>query len=212
MEPLSNNSVFARYFGKPERDVILKAIFEHRVCRVAMAKVIYRQAGGNVWKLLEKTNAKVIHLIRDNQLRAAVSHQFHLYALRKETDKTRSLHNFDRGKKKPEPQRVDPMDVIALCRKRDKEYNRALKQLSNRGLKAHTVYYEHLTHGNEIEAIPEEQARPICEFLDVPYYPLAAPYMRKVNDWPLSQLIQNWRQFKMTIQESPYSKWLEGEE
>lgn len=212
MEPLSHNSVFAKNFGHPDRTAILKTIFDHRVCRIAMAKVVYRQCGGHVWKLLQDRDAKIVHLIRDNQFRAAVSHEFHLMAMRALTDKSRSLHNFDRGKKKPPPQVLDPNTVIALCRKRDKEFRRIKKQMANRNLPIHTIYYEHFTQGQDIEAIPEEYARPLCKFLRVPYYPLSAPYMHRVNDWPLSELIANWHEFKSVIQESAYGKWLEREE
>lgn len=211
MEPLSVNSVWAALQVQGfDKVAILKSLFDHRLCRVAMLKIVYRQAGPKVWKYLVARKAKVVHLVRNNELRAACSHMYFIRFRRGEIDKDRKLHNFDiKNIPKPDPIKLDPHEVLQMCRARAKQRKKTLKQLEKHGLPMVRVVYEELTNDGEAEEVPEKTAQVLCRFLRVPHFPLRAPFMRRVNPFPLKNLIRNWMEFKNVIQETEFGQWLE---
>lgn len=209
-EPLARRSGFYRFFPDLSPDQILQHIFKTEFCKVALAKVIYRQAGMKVWRYLNNMDARIIHLIRDNTLRAACSYLFQVAVMRGQVKHHHALHHFGREPTKPQPMKLTPQDILQECRKREKQKKRARQRIARFKLNTYTVYYEHMCGGDEIESLPECIGREICTFLDLPYYEMSAPYMHRVNaQWPLSELIANWRQVKALLQETEMSKWLE---
>lgn len=208
-EPLARRSGFYRFFPDLAPEQILQHIFKTEFCKVAFGKVIYRQAGGKVWKYLSSMNAKVIHLIRENTLRAACSYLFHVSVMRGEAKHHHPLHHFGREPSKPVPMRLDPHAVLEECRKRERQKKKARQKLAKYKLDTLVIYYEHMCGGHEIEVLPEDMGHDICTFLDQPYYPMSAPFMHRVNaQWPLSELIANWRQVKALLTETEMERWL----
>jgi len=212
-EPLARRSGLYRYFPDLAPEQVLQYIFRTEFCELAMCKVIYRQAGPKVWKYLAgQKGIKVIHLVRRNELRAACSFLFQKAVLQGKAEHPHPLHHFNRQPKQPKPIRLAPQAILDLCRERIKARKAAYGQIDKHKLSTKVVYYEHMTEGEEIEALPEALNDELCRFFDVPYYQMAAPFLHRVNaQYPLSELIANWRQVKALIQETEFGHYLEGE-
>jgi hypothetical protein len=60
------------------------------------------------------------------------------------------------------------------------------------------------------ERLSPVQARRICTFLDVPYKPMAAN-LRRVNPYPLSALLGNWREVESAVRETELARFLDEE-
>jgi len=194
-------------------DQILQHIFKTEFCQVAMCKVIYRQAGPKVWKYLAGQDARIVHLVRRNDFKAACSYLFQRAVLQGNADHPHPLHHFNREPQKPEPIRLDPQTIVDMCRDRIKARRKALQSLEKYNLQSQAIYYEQMTEGEEIEALPDWLSETLCNFLGVAHFQMSAPYMRRVNaQYPLSDLIANWRQVKLLVKETEFAYYLENEE
>lgn len=209
-EPLARRSGFYRFFPNLAPEQVLQHIFKTEFCKVALGKVIYRQAGTKVWKYLANMDTKIIHLIRRNTLRASCSYLFQVSVLQGKTKHPHALHHFNRPATKPRPMKLDPHAVLAKCRERERSRKKAWKIIEKHKCTVQVVYYEQMCSDEEISELPDWLSETLCDFLDVPHYKLIAPYMRRVNaQYPLSDLVINWRQVKQLIKETEFAHWLE---
>lgn len=212
-EPLARRSGLYRYFPEMDPEQILQYIFKTPFCKVALGKVIYRQAGPRVWAYLEdQKNIKIIHLVRRNTFRAACSFLFQVLVIQGKAEHPHPLHHFDREPQKPKPLYLCPQKVLDKCREREKAKKEVLQRLAEKEFCVYTIYYEHMCGGIEAKALPVLMNEEVCEFFGMPVYQLCAPSMRRVNaQYPLSDLISNWRQVKDMIKETEFAMYLEDE-
>jgi len=212
-EPLSKTSPWWDHLGAA--GPILDIVFRQEMCKVAMCKLVYRQVGPLIWDILEERRARVVHLIRSNDLRGACSFMFHNLVRSGQVSRKRakrSLHIYRRAAQ-PAPVALDPSTLLQLMRQRVTRRSKALREANEHGLKVLKVTYEGMTGGERAEAseVRASVAKRLCEFLKVDYQPLVAP-TRKVNAYPLWLLISNWQEVEAMVKRTEFAKHLALEE
>ena len=213
MEPLSGNSIWMNTLDSPSRVTVLRMLLGQGLCEWAMCKIIYRQLGDIVWQHLENVQASIIHLVRENELRAVCSLLFHKRVVRGEVKKDRPLHAFNKGANLPPPMHLDVAEVMGDLALRYEHRRRFVKdRLEPSGLPYLRVTYEQILNGKQERSfLPILVRSRLCAFLDVPEWEMGNPFMHRVNARPLSALVANWKQLQKMVARSEFAHCLEYE-
>jgi hypothetical protein len=189
------------------------------MCKASVVKLIYRHVGGNVWEMIKSKHAKVIHLTRMNDLRASCSFLFHKSMRLGKVAKRkmrRKLHVYTPSNSRslvPKPMHIDGNDLIRTMGQRKTQRETWARKIEQAKLEAMTITYAELTGGERAEAskVPPHTSEALCKFLKVPVRALRGP-TRKVNAYPLRELIANWAEIEKTVGQSQFAKHLALEE
>ena len=210
-EPLLRKMEWGKSFPDSHDDRILDCITRASFYTVAGCKVTYEQMSNRVivW-MRRRNNLRVLHLIRPNLLRVAVSQILTGMVVTQQL-KDHRAHSFDvldTPKVTLNPSAILSRIIsqeAAIAKKRE-----LLKELGHEVLE---LTYDDLVgkEGNEVDRLPDLTAEKICTFLGVRYEHLAVD-LRRVNRAPLSEMIENWADVKKHIGATKYKNWLKEED
>jgi LPS sulfotransferase NodH len=169
--------------------------------RVSMFKVTARQVknGFITPEMLKEVRPKVINLHRENILKALVSATLSTAAYHGEID--HPLQTYETV-----PQREVALDCTMLVDEIEAyraKLDKMRQLLAGLGLEVLDLSYEQLTGGKEVEQLPIDITRTICEFLGVAVMPLYAR-LKKLNPAPI---ITNRDEIEATLKDTPY-RWM----
>ncbi|MDD5059295.1 MAG: hypothetical protein PHQ60_15670 [Sideroxydans sp.] len=206
-EPLHHNSPWMRHLAGGHLPVL--ECLTHMVgYRVSMCKLLYLQAfEPAIWPYLVDLQPRVIHLIRANRVRQAVSLLLNMRARLGQIDWPQ--HTF--GAVTP-PATTLPAEVV-LDMARDLEAQEAgATQMLEAMQDVLLVAYADLAGGERAEAniLPKETAHRICHFLGVRPARLTCE-LRRVNARPLRETLVNWPEIEAAIAGSEFADCLEDE-
>jgi len=173
---------------------------------VSMCKLVYKQAlQPDVWAYLAATKPHVIHLIRRNVIRQAVSALINRSVRSGFLSTPHPAHTFeDVPGIKIE---LTPDSILNLARglfALDRQVAQELKEFP------HVLNIDYASLGGEGESVkrlPAEAGRTICSFLGVPYHAMPCD-LKRINPQPLSEILVNWQEVLPAIQASEFAECL----
>jgi hypothetical protein len=206
-EPIHHLSVWCRML-KRDRRKILAVLLNQTGYMVSMCRLTYIQAfNEDIWAWLIRQQPWVIWLYRENILRQAIS--VHLNRLVRDKGQfKRPAHTFKQVG--PVSVEVAPAHFLKMCRGLDERNRWAEKRLTAMRRVERLTYAEVV--GGEMAVanqLPTETTKKICNFLGVRYEPLGCD-LRRVNPYPLSELIGNWADVERAIKGSEFAELLES--
>lgn len=200
-EPLNERSLYKTTFKAPGTK-IAEAIWKTPGYPLTMFKVTYQQF---VRDLLS-SKVRVIHLYRQNVLRTIVSRLI-TREYRAGTFPNHRSHTV--GLMEPVKLKVDVGYVIDACNKLQVSQERMKEALKD--VQFFELTYEGMTgYHVEVNRLSPALTCRLCEFLRVKRAPLACE-LRRVNRYPLSQVIDNWEKLKGRMAGTVFVQYLEGE-
>jgi hypothetical protein len=207
-EPLHHLSVWCLGVTQ-HRQRLLSVLLNQTGYQVSMVKLTYMQAFQDpIWGWLVKRQPRVIWLRRENVLRQALS-VYLASETRQHGSLERPLHTFDEAT--PFSVTIKPALFMKYCRGLVEQDTRA----NNHMLKFERVLP--LTYadvvGGELEKsaqrLPGKTTAEIASFLGVDIQGLTCS-LRRVNPFPLCEMISNWPEVEAAIQASEFAAMLEG--
>lgn len=208
-EPLHHLSEWVRAL-RPDRRKLLAALLNQTGYHVSMVKLTYPQAfHPDIWPWLEKRRPLVIWLRRENYIRQAVSVLVNRSARAGAIN--RAQHTFVQAR--PLRLELEPERILAKARELRVLDSQARGRLS--GIRHMLpVTYADVIGGEcavEAEFLPMGTTVQICAFLDVRIEPLRCD-LKKVNPYPLRELLSNWPIARSAIGRSEFGHCLDDEE
>lgn len=212
-ESLHHKSVWCTSVTTNRRH-ILAALLNQSGYRASMCKLTYSQAfHDEIWPWLLKRKPYVIWLYRTNLLRQAVS----VY-LNQQTRQAGALQHPQHSFEEVEAVRVSIEPTLFL------KYVRGLAQ-QNRQAQTRVSSFEHvltLTYdqvsggeGLTARKLPPSTGRMVCEFLGVSHSASSLQAMacdlKRINPYPLREMIANWGEVERAILASEFSPMLDDE-
>lgn len=191
---------------KGDRRRILAALLNQTGYHASGCKLTYTQAfNDDIWKWLVKKQPKVIWLYRENVLRQAIS--VHLNRLVRDGAKIkRPAHTFDETG--PVSIEISPALFLKYAEGLTKQNKWASERVKNFNDVYQLTYDDLVGEGSAAaEKINTTTAKKICDFLGVRYEPLKCD-LKRVNHYPLSQLIKNWPDVEAAIKSSEFAGML----
>lgn len=191
--------------------VILKLTLEKQGYAVGLCKLCYAQVSADAWQYLTQNGAAIIHLVRENVLRAVVS--YYATELSRTTEKYASypVHTYQSCV----PPRFAMLASLVLerCAELRTEQRAWATRLLGSGLPVMAITYAEMVggEGHEAVAIPPDLTTRLCDFLGVERRGLSAA-TRRVNPAPLSAILTNWSEVQAQIASSEFAYCLKGEE
>jgi hypothetical protein len=154
----------------------------------SVPKIMYNQLTKSVEDYLIATGVKIIHLKRLNYAKRLVSEFINM---NKELTGRKEAKSY----KKLEPVKIE----VSMPWFRE-QYLEDIKDMAHfkslfRFNPYMEVIYEDMTGGEEVTQMPEEIARPLLDFLEVPYHPLTTK-LRKQNPTKLEDFVLNYNEIK----------------
>lgn len=207
-EPLHYKSEWVQAL-KPDRRQLLAALLNQTGYKVSMCKLTYAQAGkAEIWAWLQEHQPKVIWLRRTNTVRQAVSVLINKRARAGQIE--RPQHTFH----ETGPVRVtfEPDTVLKWAR-RLKEDDRKVGKRLNRMKHLYTMSYADVVGGEHVsaEALPTWARTKLAVFLGVDSgVPLGCD-LKRVNPYPLREMIGNWPKVEAAVRASEFASCLEDE-
>lgn len=208
-EPLLEGMEWQKAFPGATAVGILKCITRAAFYKVGMCKITYEQAGGDVLRYLKEANARVVHLVRRNVVRTAVS-QYITGAVVLGKLPNHIEHT-------DQPMRavsitLQPVGFLARCRWLVEQQQQMASVLAGLGVPVLPVAYADMMggEGGERQELPQWLSHYICEFLGVERRVLGA-HLRRVNAHPLSVLVSNWDQVEESLRGTEF-QWCLDEE
>jgi len=184
--------------------VLLRLALERHDYAVGLAKLVYEQVSTDAWQYLVKNDAAVIHLYRENVLRAAVSYYLTQY--------TEHYHAHSYATARPEREHIAPRKLIELCTSLYEAQLAWIERLSESGLRVLTLTYAEVVGDEDNEAllIPEAIAHSICTFLNIRYHVLWCD-LRRTTYAPLAEVVENWGEVEPVVAASDFAYCLADE-
>jgi len=193
----------------PDRRHLLAALTNQSGYQVSMCRLTYIQAfHSEIWTWIVKRQPRVIWLYRDNILRQAIS--VHLNRMVRDAGKIkRPAHTFDDPK--PITVKIAPALFLKYCRGLAERNRMAEKRLAKVEHVYRVTYADVIGGENAVaDRLPLNTTKTLCEFLGVRYELLKAD-LRRVNPFPLRELIGNWTEVEAAIRASEFAEMLEDE-
>jgi len=206
-ESLHHRSVWCKV-GMDRRH-LLAALLNQSGYQVSMCKLIYVQAfTEGIWEWIVKRQPRVIWLYRENVLRQALSVYLNRQ-VRQAGVLKRPQHTF--RETKPITVEIEPMRFVRLARSLiayDKQAKARLAALRE----VLPLTYVDVVGGEDARAerLPLATTKRVCAFLGVDYELLRCE-LKRVNPFPLHEMIGNWRDVRKAIKESEFADLLEAE-
>ena len=205
-EPLHQRSLWVRAL-RPDRRRLLAALLNQTGYQVSMCKITYNQAFKSpMWEWIAKRKPLVVWLRRENVVRQAVSVLINKQA--RGGKLKRAQHTFSA----PRPIRVslEPKQVLQVARglrERDK-----WAKIRVARMKVCLLTYAEIVGGElaSAERLPDDVATRLCAFLDVRFEDLGCD-LRRVNPYPLSEMLSNWPAVRAAIRRSEFAGMLADE-
>jgi hypothetical protein len=208
-ESLHHRSVWCTAL-KADRRHLLAALLNQSGYRVSMCKLTYVQAfKEGTWGWIIKRQPRVIWLYRENVLRQALSVYLNRQ-VRQAGVLKRPQHTFRDAK--PITVEVEPRRFVRLARSLnvcDKEAKARLAALRE----VLPLTYVEVVGGENAKAdrLPLATTKRVCEFLGVGYELLRCE-LKRVNPFPMHEMIGNWRDVRKAIKGSEFADLLEAED
>jgi hypothetical protein len=206
-EPLHYRSVWCNALH-PNRRHLLAALLNQTGYQVSMCKLTYMQAlHRDIWPWLEAHRPRVIWLRRENHVRQAVSVLINKAA--RAGQLTRPQHTF--APTKPARVELAPALVLKAARGLSAVDRKAREQLRALG-EMHSLTYADVVGGEHMSAerLPTWTGMKLCQFLRVPYERMKCD-LKRVNPYPLREMLRNWREVETAVQASEFADYLEDE-
>ena len=190
------------------RPLCLAAAWAARGYDAAVAKVGYKPHV-HVWGYMAERQAKIIHLTRENFVRVVVSRKVYRLGIRnKEPSK---IYSF-----KPVPMtrvKLGWPNFLKALEQLEQMVTAMRAKIAATGLETLELTYEQLVgrEGEEVARVNHSTHFRICKFLDVDCTYYLYTRLRKVNPYPLSEIVKNWDEIRPKILDSKYAKFLEDE-
>lgn len=207
-EPLHHKSEWVQAL-KPDRRALLAALLNQTGYTVSMVKLTYAQAlHEHIWPWLDAQQPKVIWLRRGNTIRQAVSVLINRMA------RAGQLKRPQHTLKEMGPVRVtfEP-DVILRWARRLKEDDRRVGKRLNRMRNLYTMSYADVVGGEHMSAeeLPTWTRMKLAVFLGVASdVPLGCD-LKRVNPYPLREMLGNWKAVEKVVRASEFAACLEDE-
>lgn len=199
-----------RWSGAYDGDAIrlLDAALHCQFYRISMVKLVYSQAfRKEIREYLVELQPLVIWLVRENLLRQAVS--VFLLKMSNKGQVEDRVHTVEDSLSISV--RLDPGAVLSYMGGLDRRNKRARDVLKDFEHVLRVTYREITGGENEgSDRLPEAVGTQICEFLQIPYRPMRAE-LKRVNPYPLNELISNWTELKMAVRKSRFSRFVESD-
>lgn len=205
-EPLLPRTEYKLAFPQGRDAQILQAIHGASFYHVAGCKVTWEQWNGRIKEYCQKRGVRVILVWRENLLRCTVS-QIICGLTAGQRIPGYKAHTTE--PLKPIRVKLPPGKVVSHME--DQGARAASVEASLRGLPVLKVSYAELVGGEGQEAVgfmPEATSYKLCRFLDVKEMVLFGS-LRKVNRWPLEEMIENWDQVREAVAKSKLRQFLE---
>lgn len=170
--------------------------------RTYMFKAMYDDLDRACWNWIKENNIKVIHLVRDDQLRRVVSHEF---MRRMKEIGRKSAKAFE---KIPAAQlEVDVNWILNNLRENIKEVE--LHREKIKSLPFIEVHYTEMVseEGKEIEELPEALVVKIIKFLGIDY-PQLKTALKKQNPKNLKEMIINYEKLIFELKKNGLDKYI----
>ena len=174
-------------------------------------RMVYSQALSKyIWRHIVATKPKIIHLIRANVLRQAVSFCFH-QKVRKGRAEYYPVHAF-RQQPPPAPVVISPATILHFCRQSMNANAAVTARLGKADLQVLDLEYAAMVGGEGLSrpCVTKGIAATICDFLGVRQTSLCSD-LKRVHQHPLRAMLANWEEVRAAVTASPWAKWLEHE-
>jgi len=193
----------------PRRARLLSALLNQTGYQVSMCRITYVQAlDAGVWKWLVKNQPKAIWLHRENVLRQAISEYINRTARR--TDRLdRPEHTFEEAG--PVRVKIDPALFLKMARGL-REQNERVRALLPALRDVYHLTYAQVAGGENVQAssLPWTTAESLCFFLGIQPEVLGCR-LKRVNPYPLREMIANWPEVEKAVKGSEFAGMLEDE-
>lgn len=195
---------------KPDRRHLLAALLNQSGYQVSMCKLVYTQAfRGEIWEWIIKRQPRVIWLYRENVLRQALSVYLNRQVRQARTLK-RPQHTFKATKRVTVE--IDPARFVRIARSlasADEQAKEKLAALRD----VYRLTYADVVGGEDAvaERLPLKTTKVLCAFLGVPYELLRCD-LKRINPYPLHEMIGNWQDVRRAIRKSGFAELLEAED
>jgi len=202
-EPLNSDGPWMKRTDN-NRKAVMRILWERPGYQVAMFKMTYRHIKWIGFDLFYTYNPVIIHLHRDNSLRAILSSMINTAAVKGELDYV--SHSYE-----PLPPPKIEVPLKKLWMELDK-YETAVKnmrkQLKETGFPITYLTYEQLTNNQHVFRLPADVESVIYSALRVDDYPMTNQLV-KLNSYPLNETIVNWDEVREEFSNTHYAKYLE---
>ena len=203
-EPLLRGMEWGEALGDVSDTEILDCITSAALYKIGMCKITYRQVTEKIVEYLRELGAPVLHLVRENYLRVAVSQIITGRVCSGGLD--HKAHSFD---VLDAPRvNIDPERVLQRCADMDQRVRGMRETLD--GLRVLPLTYSQLVGGEGREAQEIKCGDGICDFLGVDRYPMPVQ-LRRVNRYSLGAMIENWGEVRRAVKKSQWAMFLDGE-
>lgn len=208
-EPLHHHSVWVRTLH-PDRRELLAAMLNQTGYKVSMCKLTYAQATNRaIWPWLAERQPRVIWLRRQNRIRQAVSVLINKAARHGEIK--RPQHTF----RETGPVRVTfPPETILKMARRLKGLDSQVGKRVNRMRHLYSTVYADVVGGEHsiADELPERARRKVCVFLGVRSIEPLRCDLKRVNPYPLREMLGNWKAVEAAVRRSEFAACLEDEQ
>ena len=195
---------------KPDRRHLLAALLNQSGYQVSMCKLVYTQAfRGEIWEWIIKRQPRVIWLYRENVLRQALSVYLNRQVRQARTLK-RPQHTFEEAKRITVE--IDPARFVRIARGLASADEQARARLAAIRAVLPLSYVE-VVGGEGVSGsrLPLETTKRVCSFLGVRYELLRCD-LKRVNPFPLYEMIGNWQDVRRAIRKSRFAELLEADD
>lgn len=188
--------------------VLLRCLLSQPHYAVSMCKLTYTQAYHEaVWAYLVEAQPRVIWLRRENVLRQAVS--LLLVKLGNKHLAPQPVHSTVATPLTPVE--LEPSVVLEHARSLVRANSRAQERIRAFEQVLRVTYAEVVGgEGQAAEFLPTRTGQRVCAFLGVPYQRMGCG-LKRVNAYPLSQLVSNWAAVEEAVRASEFAGLLEDE-
>lgn len=202
-EPLNSDSPFMGRTSQ-NRKAVMRILWERPGYRVAMFKMTYRHIKWVGWDLFYEYNPVILHLHRDNALRAILSSMINTAAVKGELDYV--SHSYI---PLPAPKIEVPLKKLWIELDR---YEAAVldmaKRLKETGFPVVYLTYEQLTDNRQTNQLNPDVTSTICSALRIDEHVMYNQLV-KLNKQPLDQSIINWDEVREEFANTQYARHLE---
>ena len=207
-DPLNFRGPWRRLLPEVRPETILELTLSRPGYRVAMCKLSYRQMRIISPEFWHKHDVKMIHLYRENVLRVIISAILNTMAVQGQIKHPN--HSF--GRVKPFQMEFNVDMVLGECKRYVSNVAAMKEWLRTLGRPLLEITYKDIVggEGKETVLMPTATADKLCDFLNVPRRILYCE-LKRVNGYPLSDIVTNWNELKEAIQNSEFAECLKDE-
>ena len=183
---------------------ILEIVFGQSGHVVAACKLQYSQAlYPGAWDCIAEHKASIIHLVRGNKLRQAVSRIINRMARANEID----LHPQHSWRLTARPAvTIPPQSIMEEIESIATSVTEWREKIEQSGLKCLSLSYVDIVGDGLVEAKAMNPATSVrlCQFLAIRSMPLHCD-LKRINPWPLSEIVTNWSEIVEFMKTTEYA-------